>query len=165
MNIVNNTMYNRDLILRYNKFYSRSYMVKNFIIITIISLGFSIYMAFQKEWGYAGILLGILVLYYILTLGMQKMTTARMLKRSPLVENPLLQTYVFTTDNFTVTNVKTYEVRYEEVQVIKTAPDFYMIQTKDRKTYLVDFNGFENDDDKLTLQEFFISKFNIKAKK
>ena len=93
------------------------------------------------------------------------MTTARMLKRSPLVENPLLQTYVFTTDNFTVTNVKTYEVRYEEVQVIKTAPDFYMIQTKDRKTYLVDFNGFENEDDKLTLQEFFITKFNIKAKK
>ena len=81
MNIINNTLYDKDLILRYNKFYAGSYMVKNFIIITVISIAFIIYMLIQQEWAYAGILAGILVLYYLLTLGMQKLTNNRMLKR------------------------------------------------------------------------------------
>ena len=162
MKVINNTLYNRELILRYNKYYSRSYMVKNFVIITIISLAFTIYMLIQKEWAYAGLLMGILVLYYILTYGMQKLTTNRMLKKSPLVDNPLMQTYVFTEQLFSVTNMKTYEVRYEEVQSIKKAPDFFLIQTKDRKTYIVDFNGFEKEEDQKSLAEFFKMKFNLK---
>lgn len=162
MKVINNTLYNRELILRYNKYYSRSYMVKNFVIITIISLAFTIYMLIQEEWAYAALLLGILILYYILTYGMQKLTTSRMLKKSPLVDNPLMQTYVFTEQLFSVTNMKTYEVNYEEVQNIKRAPDFFLIQTKDRKTYIVDFNGFEKEEDLRVLGEFFKQKFNLK---
>ncbi|MFA7075378.1 MAG: YcxB family protein [Candidatus Izemoplasmatales bacterium] len=164
MKIINNTMYNRDLILKYNKFYSRSYMIKNFIIITLISFGFATYMAIEEQWAYAGLLIGILILYYVLTLGMQKITTNRMLKRSPLVENPLLQTYVFTEENFTVTNVNNSVFNYDVIQTIKEAPDFYMIQTKDRKTYLVDYNGFEKQTDKEELARFLNLKYNLKLK-
>lgn len=164
MNIINNTMYNRELILRYNKFYAKSYMIKNFIIITVISLGFTIYMMTQGEWAYAALLVGILVAYFILTLGMQKLTTNRMLKRSPLVENPMLQTYVFKDEEFEVTNVKSYAVNYNSIQAVKLAPDFYMIQTNDRKTYIVDFKGFETEEDKTELGKFFVERFNLKIK-
>jgi hypothetical protein len=139
-------------------------MIKNFIIITIISLGFAIYMATQAQWGYAGLLLGILLVYYLLTLGMQKLTTNRMLKRSPLVENPMLQTYIFTEENLTVTNVRSNIVTYDLIQTVKKAPDFYMIQTSDRKTYLVDFKGFENSDDKIALANFFTDNLKLKIK-
>jgi hypothetical protein len=164
MNIINNTLYDKDLILRYNKFYAGSYMVKNFIIITVISIAFIIYMLIQQEWAYAGILVGILALYYLLTLGMQKLTTNRMLKRSPLVDNPMTQTYVFQEENFSVTNVKSYTVDYKDIQSVKRAKDFYMIQTSDRKTYIVDFKGFEKEEDIFTLGNFFNQKLNLKMK-
>ncbi|MDT8337372.1 MAG: YcxB family protein [Candidatus Izemoplasmatales bacterium] len=139
-------------------------MVKNFIIITVISLGFTIYMMTQGEWAYAALLVGILAAYFILTLGMQKLTTNRMLKRSPLVENPMLQTYIFKDEEFDVTNVKSYAVNYNNVQNIKIAPDFYMIQTNDRKTYIIDFKGFETDEDKVELGKFFVERFSLKVK-
>ncbi len=160
MNIVNNTMYDKDLILRYNKFYARSYMIKNFIVITVISLGFATYMAIEEQWSYVALLL----VYYVLTLGMQKLTTAKMLKRSPLVDNPMLQTYVFKEEEFIVTNVKSSSVLYNTVQTVKRAPDFFMIQTNDRKTYIVDFKGFENPEDKIELANFFNSKFKSNIK-
>ncbi len=164
MNIVNNTMYDKDLILRYNKFYARSYMIKNFIVITVISLGFATYMAIEEQWSYAALLLGILLVYYVLTLGMQKLTTAKMLKRSPLVDNPMLQTYVFKEEEFIVTNVKSSSVLYTTVQSVKKAPDFFMIQTNDRKTYIVDFKGFDNPEDKVELANFFNTKFRANIK-
>ena len=139
-------------------------MIKNYIIITAISIAFIIYMLIQQEWAYAGILVGILVIYYILTLGMQKLTTSRMLKRSPLVDNPMTQTYVFQDDVFSVTNVKSYSVEYKDIQTIKRAKDFYMIQTNDRKTYIVDFKGFEKEEDIYNLGNFFNQKLNLKLK-
>jgi len=121
-------------------------------------------MLIQQEWAYAGILAGILVLYYLLTLGMQKLTTNRMLKRSPLVDNPMTQTYVFQEEVFSVTNVKSYNVEYKDIQTIKRAKDFYMIQTNDRKTYIVDFKGFEKEEDIYNLGNFFNQKLNLKLK-
>ncbi len=164
MQITNNTLYNKDLILKYNKFYLKSYMLKNFIIITVVSLAFAIYMLIQKQYGYAALLIGILLVYYLLTLGMQKLTTSRMLKRSPLVENPIMQTYVFTDTSFTVANIKTHTVDYINIQKVRQGPDFYLIQTNDRKTYIIDYKGFENENDKILLGEFFQERFNLKLK-
>ncbi|MDY0023917.1 MAG: YcxB family protein [Candidatus Izemoplasmatales bacterium] len=164
MEILNNTKYDRDLIIRYNKYYSKSYMLKNFIIITVISFGFAIYMLVQQQWGYAALLIGILIAYYLLTWLMQKLTTNRMLKKSPLVENPMLQTYLFKDDGFDVTNVKSYTVPYSNIATIKQSKDFFMIQTQDRKTYIVDFKGFANSYDEQNLREFFNKMFNLKLK-
>jgi hypothetical protein len=121
-------------------------------------------MMTQGEWAYAALLVGILVAYFILTLGMQKLTTNRMLKKSPLVDNPMLQTYVFKDEEFDVTNINSYSVNYNNIQTIKIAPDFYMIQTNDRKTYIVDFKGFETEADKAELGKFFVERFNLKIK-
>jgi len=164
MQITNNTLYDKELILKYNRFYLKSYMIKNFIIITIISFAFIIYMLVEAEWGYAALLLGILVAYYVLTLAMQKLTTNKMLKRSPLVENPLLQTYVFTEESFNVTNVNTYTVDYAQVQKVREGRDFFMVQTNDRKTYIVDFKGFESIEERDELAQFFNVKFNLKLR-
>jgi hypothetical protein len=164
MQITNNTLYNKDLILKYNKFYLRSYMLKNFIIITVVSLAFAIYMLVQEQYTYAGLLIAILLVYYLLTLGMQKLTTKRMLKRSPLVENPILQTYVFTDQNFTVTNIKTHTVDYINVQKVRHGPDFYLIQTNDRKTYIIDYKGFEKEEERIKLEELFKERFGLKIK-
>jgi hypothetical protein len=164
MQITNNTLYDKELILKYNRFYLKSYMIKNFIIITIISFAFIIYMLVEAEWGYAALLLGILVAYYVLTLAMQKLTTNKMLKRSPLVENPLLQTYVFTEESFNVTNVNTYTVDYTQVQKVREGRDFFMVQTNDRKTYIVDFKGFESIEERDELAQFFNVKFNLKLR-
>lgn len=165
MNITNNTMYNKDLIIKYNKYYGQAYMIKNFVIITLVSLAFIIYMVIEKQWAYAGLLLGILVIYYILTLGMQKLTTARMLKRSSLVENPILQTYVFTDIDILVTNVKSYTITYDQIVKAIKAKDFYILNTNDRKTYIIDYNGFQSNDDLIELEQFFIENLNMKVSK
>ena len=162
MQITNNTMYNEELIVKYNKYYLKSYMIKNFIVISLISLGFTIYLLVEEQYIYAGMLIGILGLYFVLTFFMQKMTTKRMLNRSPLVNNPVMQTYVFTEESFIVTNLKTYTVNYEIVQKVAQAEEFYLIQTKDRRTYIIDYKGFENEFDKKELEDFFRSKLNMR---
>jgi len=165
MQITNNTLYDKELILKYNRFYLKSYMIKNFIIITIISFAFIIYMLVEAEWGYAALLLGILVAYYVLTLAMQKLTTNKMLKRSPLVENPLLQTYVFTSKKVSMLQTLIHNtVDYTQVQKVREGRDFFMVQTNDRKTYIVDFKGFESIEERDELAQFFNVKFNLKLR-
>ncbi|MFO7968685.1 MAG: YcxB family protein [Candidatus Izemoplasmatales bacterium] len=165
MNIKNKTIYNKNLIVKYNKFYLRNYMKKNFIIIGIISIGFIIYMLIQDRIDYALLLMGILIMYYILTLLMQKFTIKRMLKKSPLVDNPVTQTYVFMDKKFKVENTgKSYEVYYDSIKSAKTGKDFYLLQSDQRKSYIIDFNGFDNEADKDKLEEFFIVRFNMTDK-
>jgi hypothetical protein len=60
--------------------------------------------------------------------------------------------------------VKSYNVEYKDIQTIKRAKDFYMIQTNDRKTYIVDFKGFEKEEDIYNLGNFFNQKLNLKLK-
>ncbi|MCF7923866.1 MAG: hypothetical protein K9L64_02020 [Candidatus Izimaplasma sp.] len=165
MNIRNTTIYNKDLIIKYNKFYLRNYMKKNFIIIGIIAIGFIIYMLIENRIDYALLLLGILVVYYLLTLLMQKFSIKRMLNKSPLVDNPVTQTYVFMDDKFEVANTgKAYEVDYNEIKSAKLGKDFFLLQSNQRKSYIIDMNGFETEADKLKLHEFFITRFNMTSK-
>ena len=165
MNIKNETIYDKNLIVKYNKFYLRNYMKKNFVVIGIISIGFIVYMLIQNRMDYALLLLGILIMYYILTLLLQKFTIKRMLKKSPLVDNPVIQTYVFMDNKFKVQNTgKAYEVDYDKIKSAKTGKDFYLLQSEKRKSYIIDFKGFENQTDKDDLEKFFIVRFNMTDK-
>ena len=95
---------------------------------------------------------------------MQKFTTKRILKKSPLVENPVLQSYVFRDKDFDVTTNQTFTIPYEHIVKAKQGPDFYMLQSHDRKTFLIRFEGFESENDKHALGEFFVERFNMKGK-
>lgn len=164
MKINNKTMYNKELIISYNNYYLNSYMKRNFLVISLISLAFIIYMLVIKQWLYAAVLVGILAVYFVLTHFMQKVTTKRILKRSPLVENPVLQSYVFMDNEFQVIVSQSYTVLYSVVNKVKKGKDFYVLHSNDRKTFIVSFAGFDNEDDRLTLEKFFVEKFGMKVK-
>lgn len=161
--VKNTTIYNKDLIVKYNKHYSKSFILKNFIIIGIITAGFSIYMLTQQEYLYTLLLLGILIVYYILTVLLQKLTVKRMLKRSPLVENPITQTYLFTKTEVSVTNSKqTYRIPYDQVSSVKETKAFYLIKTNDKRSLIVDKEGFTSQEDLKSMRAFFVVRFNMK---
>lgn len=161
--ISNKTVYNKDLIVKYNKHYSKSFILKNFIIIGIITVGFSIYMITQREYMYTLLLFGILVVYYLLTVLLQRLTVKRMLKRSPLVDNPIVQTYLFTKTDVSVTNPKqTYRIPYDNVSSIKETKSFYLIKTNDKRSLIIDKEGFGSLQDTKDIRAFFVVRFNMK---
>ncbi|MFW6273231.1 MAG: YcxB family protein [bacterium] len=163
LNIRNTTTYNKDLIIKYNRYYSKSYMRKNFIIIGLVSIGFITYMLIEENYGYAALLVGLMIAYYLLTILIQKFTVKRMLSKSPLVDNPVTQTYLFLDDKFRVSNkAKTYEVNYDHIKSAKEGTDFFLLQSSHRKSYIIDFNGFDSEEDKKKLRQFFIIRFNMK---
>ncbi len=165
MEIRNKTIYDKDLIMNYNKYYLNSYIKRNFAFISAISLIFIIYMLVKTEWLYALLLVGILLFYLGVTYLMQKMTTKRILKRSPLVEQPVLQTYIFRDQDFEVANIKSYNVEYSQIVKYRKASNFYLLQSVDRKTYIVDFNGFDSQLDRSNLEEFLSDKYQKKRRK
>lgn len=163
--IKNTTVYDKDLIIKYNKFYSISYMRKNFLILGVIALGFIVFMLIQENYKYAILIGGLIVMYYLLTILMQKVTVSRMVKKSPLVDNPVTQVYVFTSNKFTVTNdTNTYEVEYDRIKTIKKGRDLFLLKSDHNKSFIVDYNGFESEEDYKTLRKFFIARFNMSDK-
>ena len=159
MEIRNKTLYDKNLILNYNKYYLTSYIKRNFIIISIISALFIIYMLAIQQWLYALMLFGILIFYLVLTYFMQKLTTNRILKRSPLVEQPVMQTYLFRDNDFEVKNMKAIIVNYQDIIKFKETSQFYLLQSRDRKTYIVDYNGFDSELDRQSFDDFMKSMY------
>ncbi len=164
MEIRNKTLYDKDLILKYNQFYLNSYIKKNFIVISAISLVFIVYMMINLEWMYALILFGILAFYLVVTYLMQKLSTKRILKRSPLVEQPVMQSYMFRDENFDVINIKTYTVSYEDIVRYKRANTFYMLQSRDKKSFLVKYDGFDTKMECERLGRFLDEKYGKKKR-
>jgi len=165
MEIKNETLYDKDLILSYNKYYLTTYIKKNFLMISGISLIFIIYMLIKQEWIYALLLFGILLFYLVLTYFMQKITTNRLLKKSSLVNEPVLQMYIFKDEVFEVKNVESFTVPYSSIIKVKKSKSFYMFQSNERKSYIISFNGFENEEEKAKFEELVNSKFNLKKKR
>jgi len=122
-------------------------------------------MLIKAEWVYALVLVGILIFYLAMTYVMQKLTTKRLLKRSPLVEKPVMQTYLFKDETFIVTNINSYEVPYSNIIKCKKSPTFYLLQSTDRKSYIVTFDGFDSDTDLKRFETEIIPKLNLKKKR
>ena len=161
--IKNTTVYNKDLIIKYNQYYSKNFILKNFIIIGMITVGFSIYMFIQREYMYTLLLFAILIVYYLLTILLQKLTVKRMLRRSPLVENPITQTYVFTETDILVTNPKqNYRIKNDDIQSVKETKAFFLIKTTNKQSLIIDKIGFHSQQDMKDLRAFFVVRFNMK---
>lgn len=162
MNITNRTLYDKNLILEYNKFFLSSYLKRNFLIMSSISLVFIVYMLIIEQWKYALILLGILLFYLLMTFLMQRVTTKRILRRSPLVSQPVLQTYEFTEDSFKVINVKEYDVSYSNIIRLKKGKEFFILQSRDKKTYIVSYKGFDRSSNIEVFESFIKEKLKKK---
>lgn len=152
-------MYDKNLIINYNKYYLNNFLKKNFIIVAVITLGFTIYMFAAGEWKYGLFLIGVLAFYFVLTYVMQSMTTKRILKKSPLVENPVMQTYTFTDREIQIENIKAKIVPYTDIVKILNTKDFLILSDQTKKTYIVDKKGFDSDNDLQILQNFLKDKY------
>ena len=158
MEIKNKTLYDKDLIVKYNNYYVKSYLQKNFIVMSIITLGFMIYMLIINQWQYALTLLAILLIYLVGTYFMQKSTTSRMLKKSLLVEQPVLQTYEFRDHEYSVINIQTKTSGYDSLRKLKSSKEFYVLITKDNRRLIVSKKGFESIEDENRFVELIKGK-------
>jgi hypothetical protein len=117
-----------------------------------------------NSWQNGLILLGILVGYFIMTVVIQKLTTMRALKRSPIVDNPVVQHYLFTEESIEISRLKEKILRYEEVVRIQVNKEFFIIYDVNKKTHIVDLNKFENDTELAKLKEFLLAKLGRRFK-
>jgi hypothetical protein len=164
MNIQNHTLYDKDLIIKYNKYYLIDFIKKNFSIIAVFTLGFSIYMFIEGSWENGLMLIGFVIVYLILTVLVQKITTARALKKSPLIEHPIMQNYTFTDQLITISGTKNREVKYEDIIKIQTNEAFLLFYDVNRKTFIVDLAKFEKPSDITELKSFLSTKTGRKIK-
>jgi len=164
MHIENHTLYDKDLILRYNKYYLIDFLKKNFLIIALVTLALSIYMFSINNWTNGFILLGILAGYFILTVVIQKLTTMRALKRSPIVNNPVVQHYTFTEHSIEIERFKDKVIKYEEIIKIQSNKEFFIINDVNKKTHIVDLDKFDDKEDLIKLKEFLSVKLGKRFK-
>jgi hypothetical protein len=163
MNIVNKTLYDKQLIISYNRYYLISYLKTNFLVVSLVSLASIAYMIAYQMWLYAAILFGIVIVYLGMTFLMQYITTKKALKNSTLVDNPVAQTYIFTDEGIIIDNIKKSTLPYVEISRIKNTNAFFIISDYTKRTYIVLKSVFADpseDVDQLT--QFFKEKFGKK---
>ncbi|MDD4595730.1 MAG: hypothetical protein PHQ30_03305 [Candidatus Izemoplasmatales bacterium] len=159
MEIRNRTLYDKDLLIRYNKYYLIDFIKKNFSIIAIFAIGFAIYMFIIGDWQYGVFLIGFVIVYLFLTIFIQKVTAKREVNKSPLVEHPIMQNYTFTDETIFVEGVRPREIKYINVTKIHMSSEFLIITDVERKTIVVDMGKFDTFNDAQKLKEFLNLKF------
>jgi hypothetical protein len=167
MEIRNHTKYDKELLERYNDFYLLDFIKKNFSVIGVTALGFAIYEFIISEWETALIMFGFIIVYLILTVLIQRLTSRAQLKKSPLVNNPFTRSYVFEDERIVITaNGKTSEMKYFELFKTQVSYKYHLFLLIDvnRRPSVVDLQKFENSQDWETLKTFLNGKLKRKIK-
>jgi|GEM_PF-815334 len=178
MRAYNETLYDKDMIIRYNRFYLADFFKKNFSIIAVGAIVAAVYSLAVEQWETTLLILGMIVIYAVLTVVIQKTTQNRALKRSPIVQHPIIRSYLFDDDGITIegrfvhpgspvqgdTGPKKRTLTYQQVVRIVSRPQFMMIYDIERRTYLVDTNGFEAPEQLAELRTFLTVKFGKRFK-
>jgi len=164
MNIVNRTLYDKQLIIRYNRHYLNNFLKKNFPIVGLLTTAFIVYMLIKKEWVYAIVLGTILIFYLGLTFLMQMLTTKRVLKQSPLVDHPVIQMYYFTEKDIKIENVKSITISYDDLIKVVFSRDFIILHDRGGRTYIIDKNGFQNQPEDERILTDFLKQFTRKKR-
>ncbi|MDD3126170.1 MAG: hypothetical protein WC479_10895 [Candidatus Izemoplasmatales bacterium] len=159
MEIRNHTMYDKELLIKYNKYYLVDFIKKNFSIIAVFAIGFAIYMFAIGDWQYGVFLIGFVIVYLALTIIIQRVTSNRAVKKSPLVEHPIMQNYTFTDEFIQVEGVRPRTIKYHDVIKIHMNTDFLIITDVERKTIVIDMGKFDTYNDAAKLKEFLNLKF------
>lgn len=148
MEIRNHTVYDKDLLIRYNRHYLVDFLLKQMPVILLVSVGFSVYYFISGDWQYGLIFLAMGVLFFVFTLVTQKFTAARQLKKSPLVVHPVPMDFTFGDDEFQVHGPKGQTVKYFDVQrLFLSRRENLLILMVAGKPQVVDLLKFENAGD------------------
>lgn len=164
MNIYNQTLYDKTLMIKYNQYFFRNFMLTRFSLMAAVVIAFSIYLAIMVKWTYVWYLLGILGSYGLLMFLFQNVTLRKHLKTSPIVENPVMQEYLFTEDGFVSIGEK---IPYSDLTRITISKQFFLLTSSKKRTYIVLRSGFQSaEDDAVMLQKFqqLISKKSKRTK-
>ena len=140
MKIYNQTMYDKDLIIEYNNYYFLSFLKTKFSLMSLMVIGFSVYLLLIQRLKYAILLFCILILYLLLVYFIQQLTTKRSLKKNPIVENPIMQEYLFLDDGIVISSNK--QIKYEELYKVNCSKKFILLFSKEKRTYIVKKTGF-----------------------
>jgi hypothetical protein len=84
----------------------------------------------------------------------QKVTTYRALKKNPIVDNPFMQEYLFTDEEMIVSLNK--KVLYSQISKIKVTKHFLLLFTVEKRTYIVNADGFSSEEEKVLVEEMLI---------
>lgn len=159
MEIRNHTVYDKNLLERYNRHYLVDFLFKQMPVILIVSIGFSVYYFINGDWQYGLVFLAMGVLFFGATVGMQKVTSARQLKKSPLVTHPIPMDYEFREDEFQYHGPKGQTVKYFDVQrMVYSKKENLLILMVGGKPQVVDLLKFENSGDWQELKTLLSTK-------
>lgn len=147
MKIYNRTTYDKDLIIKYNKYYFMNFLITRYSFMAAIIIGFSIYLFILHQNNYAFTLIIIVVAYLILILLMQVYSTKKNIKSNPIVANPFVQEYLFTD----IELVMSYgdKISYILLSKMKFTKYYILMFSKStKKTFIISMNGFKTDTDR-----------------
>jgi hypothetical protein len=164
MEIKNITLYDRELIIKYNKHYLVDFIKRNFLYLTAVVIGFAIYFISIGDWMSALLVIGVLILYLILTVIIQVIATLRVLKKSPIVQNPVYYEYTFSDVSIKVKSRTTIELTYNQIMRVSSGRNFYVIYDISKKPYIVDIEKFHNHDEKEEVKRLLQSKIGKRFK-
>ncbi|MDD3122944.1 MAG: YcxB family protein [Candidatus Izemoplasmatales bacterium] len=154
MRIYNKTLYNKDLILKYNNYYFINFIMTKFSLMALIVMIFSIYLLTLRQYKYVITLFAILLAYLILMYLVQKATTNRAMKKNPIVESPFTQEYLFTDEELIISLNK--KILYTHITKIKITKQFFLLFSLDKRTYIVNNDGFSTKEEESLVKEKLI---------
>jgi hypothetical protein len=158
MNIKNTTRYDIDLIIRYNKSYLHNFIQKNFLIIAVIVIFFSMYFILTGDPMRAILVIGILLAYLGFTYFFQWINLQMVIKKSPLVHNPVDQIYLFKEDAIFMDGKIRIVLPYEDIRKVVIYGGFMVITDKSKKPYIIDMSKYDTVQDKEAVRKHLIVK-------
>lgn len=158
MEIKNETLYDRNLIIQYNKSYFKAMFYRRTIPFAVLITAVVIVFFFMGEYLSSLAILLIFLLYMITMLLMEKISLSKVLKSSPIVETPFIQSYQFGEESIDIQGKRAKVVPYDQIRSIHLYGDYLVITTLDRFTAIINITRFTKQEDYRTLEQHLIKK-------
>ena len=156
MEIYNQTKYDKELIIEYNNYYFMNFVKTKFSLMSLMIIGFSVYLLILGRYSYAALLIVILLSYLLLMFIVQKLSTYRSIKKNPIVDNPFIQEYLFL-DEYIIESLK-QNITYDKIYKVTISKNFILMFSVEKRTYIVKIDGFKTPEDALKVESFLKDK-------
>ena len=158
MEIRNETLYDKNLIIQYNKSYFKAMFYRRTIPFAVLITIVVIVFFFLGEYLSSLAILIIFLLYMVTMLLMEKISLSKVLKSSPIVQTPFIQRYRFSEENIDIQGKRTKLVTYDQIRSIHLYGEYLVITTLDKFTAIIDISRFEHDTDFQAVEKVLLSK-------
>ncbi len=145
MEIRNKTVYDRKLIIEFNRQYTIQYLKKFFVPFAIVDIGISIYYAVIDDWQSVILFLGIMASYFALATLLPIITTLIRLRNNTLSTNPISFFFLLNETSVVVKNKdKSRTISYESISKAILLHGFVSLVDEFKNTYVIDLTTFDN---------------------